>query len=1167
VPLQKTPLQINFARGLDQKTDPLQVQPGRFLGLKNRVFNKMGLLEKRNGYAAKGKSVISPVGSYTFSQIPGSVATGRTISAYADELLLNDGLNLYSYGDNADNWVYKGRVELCQTSEQSIYKNQYESLMPDSAINSTLGLRVYAWEAWTKSPYSIDGTYNPTLNGVQFSVVDDETNQVIYNTYVSSTGSRPKCVSISNKLYILYFDSNDNKIHATSVNESGIVSSSAIITNADTTTPNYDVIVNNSLVYVAYNGAASTVKVASFDSSMAAQASVSKSEVASNGIGIFADTSNNVWIAYNNATDTKAFIMNGALAVTVLAPTTVEASVTNVKNVTGVYDGTRGVIFYDQPAGTRPPTGQPMGDGVTNYMVTASFVQPAVGSTVVPTITGPSGASFTDFTANNSIVYIPSGGYYYISGAQAGSAAARLANLGLPGSAAPGATVASAYSIIYPTAGFQNSITRFNTLTAAGAAGTSADLMRSIYLAGKAFLVNSVPHVIAGYDSSLQSTYFACALYNVNSLSTAPRGVMVAKVGESVGGGPPYRSILPAVNTVSTNVIQFPFTERSVELLRTSNNVSNPTYFLGISSSQIDFTTDDILSLDLGRNLQIGSGLVQMYDGYSAVEQGFNYYPETVTATGYTSSTGGALTAGDYGYSVVYNWIDNEGQTHRSAPSPNVTYTIGVAPAAFTGNITNGSPIITTVSTIAGLQVGMSVSGSNVSGKIISIDSATQITISANATATSAGVTITPTAVTAVSLSIPTLRITEKQSVGIEIYRTAVNGTIYYRVDVQYLTYPVANSTSSDFITFVDFLADSDIVGNQQLYTEQEVDNIAPPAALFVSDYKNRAILIPSGNAFSWWYSKQVVTGSPVEFSDLFQQNMGTADGPLVGSARLDDKLILFKSNSIYYVTGTGPGPNGANNDFGDPQFITADCGLLDPRSVVVSPEGVMFKSAKGIYLLDRSLQTRYIGKDVENYNSYTVRGGQLIPKSNQIRFILSNGTCLLYDYYWKDESGVGQWAVFDPVSSVSDCIFQSLHTYLASDGTVYQETPGVYLDGVSGIATYFKTGWFNLAGLQGFERAYHFFLLAKYLSSHTLTINLYFDYDETTVVQTVTISPNASELEQWRIFLSKQKCEAFQIELTESGATGAGLSMSGLDILIGMKKGYPTIKAASSAG
>lgn len=1071
--LEKHAVQLNFAKGLDQKTDPLQVKPDKFLGSKNRVFNKMGRSDKRNGYGAYGTGVATVPNAYGFSQIPSNVAAGRNVSTFNGELVIADNLNLYSYSTTPNNWVYKGRVELCSTSSQSIYKNQNNNLTQDSALNSTLGINVFSWESWTADPRTVG-----TLNSVQIAAVDQITGQTIFSGSLASNTSRPKCVSISNKLYVLYFNSSNGHLFAQPVTQAGFGVAVDLISDINATTPNYDVIVNNSLIYISYCGTGTTVKVASFSSVLAAVATVSKAETATNGVGIFSDASNNLWIPYNNGSATKAFIMDSALAVTILAPTVVDAgaAASGVLNVTGIHDGTRGIIFYDKPG--LPILGQ------FSFATNATFTQPAVGSSVNP-------GRFPTTDAFG-IVYINTGGYYYVEAPISTAIAVYpIVNLGYAGNAAPGASIVNPQDV-FSTAGYQNAIVTSNTLTAAGVVGTPATFNRSVALGSKAFLVNGVAHVVLTHDAPLQPTYFVGALYNTQS--PVPNAAIVAKIAESQGGGIPYRSLLPAVNVVSAGIFQCALSNRTFSLERTSVNVPHVFFFLGITSFGMDFTTDDIQTNELGNNLQIGSGDIIMYDGANVVEQGFHLYPEAITAV---HAASGGLSAGLYGYQVLYEWIDNQGQTHRSAPSP-----------------------VVSITTLVDEKV---------------------------------------------TLTIPTLRITEKKTVTIAVYRTLVNGSIYFRVDTMSLSYPINNSTNSDTVTFVDAAADVDITGNEQLYTGQEVENIAAPGANAITEYKNRLIIIPSENPFVWEFSKQVVSGSPVEFSDLFQQNMTTVGGELKGAAKLDDKIIFLKGASLYYVTGTGPSPNGANNDFSDAQFITADAGLQDLRSVVSTPVGLMFKSSKGIYLLDRSLQTRYIGKAVEDYNAFTVRGAQLIPKGNQVRFILSNGTLLMYDYFWTDEEGIGQWTVFDNVDAVSDCIFQNLHTYITSSGIVYQETPGVYLDGVVPVNTYFKSAWFNLAGLQGFERAYYFYLLAQYISAHTLTLNIYYDYDATTIAQTMTITPVAGELEQWRIFLTLQKCQAFQIELQESGSNGAGLSMSGLNLVVGLKKGYTTIRAANS--
>lgn len=61
--------------------------------------------------------------------------------------------------------------------------------------------------------------------------------------------------------------------------------------------------------------------------------------------------------------------------------------------------------------------------------------------------------------------------------------------------------------------------------------------------------------------------------------------------------------------------------------------------------------------------------------------------------------------------------------------------------------------------------------------------------------------------------------------------------------------------------------------------------------------------------------------------------------------------------------------------------------------------------------------------------------------------------------------------------------------------------------------------------------------------------------------------------LEQWRVFFEQQKCEAFQLIINETvdpafqGASGKGLTLSGLNLQIGMKDTKPRLRASRQAG
>jgi hypothetical protein len=75
------------------------------------------------------------------------------------------------------------------------------------------------------------------------------------------------------------------------------------------------------------------------------------------------------------------------------------------------------------------------------------------------------------------------------------------------------------------------------------------------------------------------------------------------------------------------------------------------------------------------------------------------------------------------------------------------------SPSTVTGNTTGGSPVVTSVSTTTGLSAGDAVTGAGIPAgtAIQSVDSASQVTLTANATATASGVTVTPVAAAAVA--------------------------------------------------------------------------------------------------------------------------------------------------------------------------------------------------------------------------------------------------------------------------------------------------------------------------------------------------------------------------------------------------------------------------------
>lgn len=653
--------------------------------------------------------------------------------------------------------------------------------------------------------------------------------------------------------------------------------------------------------------------------------------------------------------------------------------------------------------------------------------------------------------------------------------------------------------------------------TTGGVLSSATILVRSVGLASKAFYSDGVRYFLALYSSTYQPTYFL-----INYL-----GQVVAKLAYS-NGGLAYQVGLPAVNILSDGIVKVAYLVRDlVQSVNKSQGVTNTTGVYaqtGINLASFSMSNNKTVTSEIGNNLNISGGFLWAYDGYQPVEQQFHLWPDYVEAA--ADPTVGSMTAQQYFYQATYEWSDNQGNLFRSAPS---------------------------------LPIGVLLAVS-----------------------------------TSIKINVPTLRLTYKirNPVKIVIYRWSTAQQSYYQVTS--VLVPLLNSTTIDSVSFIDSQSDAQILGNNLIYTTGGVlENIAPPAVSSMTLFKSRLFMIDAEDPDLLWYSKQVIQATPVETSDLLTLFVSPTIGAQGSTGRnkclwpMDDKLIISKKDALYYVVGTGPDNTGANNDFSDPIFIASTVGCENQSSIVFIPAGTMFESDKGIWLLGRDLSTNYIGAPVEAFTQGArVLSAINVPGTNQVRFTMDSGFTLMYDYFY------GQWGVFKNIPAISSTLYQGLHTYINSFGQVFQESPGLYLDGSKPVLMSFKTSWINLAGLQGFERFYFMYLLGDYLTPFKLSVAISYDYSDPPS-QSVMVAPDnfspayggdplygdgspyggpAKPFEA-RVFPSKQKCESFLLEVDEvydstlGVQAGAGLTLSGLNLVVGAKKGYRTQSASRSFG
>lgn len=662
-------------------------------------------------------------------------------------------------------------------------------------------------------------------------------------------------------------------------------------------------------------------------------------------------------------------------------------------------------------------------------------------------------------------------------------------------------------------------------VTQAGSVGSASVILRSVGLASKTWIdaTSGIVYMLATYGESNQPTYFL-----IDS-----SGNIYLRLAYANGGGYAASQVLPSISYANGQYM-YPYLIK--DFLTTVNkdtfatgltaNQVNAIYTqTGVNIAQFSINTNSQYSSEIAGALHLTGGILWEYDAVKPVEHGFQVWPENVAGT--TTTGAGAITAGTYYYQFTYEWTDNAGNLHRSAPS---------------------IPYLVTTTTSSSTN----------------------------------------------TLYVPTLRLTYKiapNPVRIVGYRWSAAQQVYYQFTS--VSSPTLNNPSIDYVTITDTLADLSILGNAIIYTAGGViEDIAAPACIASALFNNRLWLIDAEDRNLLWFSKQVIEAVPVEMSDLLTLYVAPTSGaqgstgPMTALSAMDDKLIIFKRDAIYYINGSGPDNTDANSQFSDPIFITSAVGCSNPNSIVLMPQGLMFQSDKGIWLLGRDLSTQYIGSPVEAYNNNVIMSAKSIPTTNQVRFVLDNNMTLMYDYFYN------QWGTFSNVYAISSTLYQNTDTYLNTYGSIYQESPNTYVDGSVPVLMSFTTGWMNIAGLQGYERFYFANLLGTYITPFKLNMGLAYDYNSS-AIQNILITPD-NYAAPWggeavwgsgpawggpgnvftaRAFPEKQKCQSFQVSINEiydptfNVSPGQGLTLSGLALIVGVKRGFRTQSAAKSFG
>jgi hypothetical protein len=357
-------------------------------------------------------------------------------------------------------------------------------------------------------------------------------------------------------------------------------------------------------------------------------------------------------------------------------------------------------------------------------------------------------------------------------------------------------------------------------------------------------------------------------------------------------------------------------------------------------------------------------------------------------------------------------------------------------------------------------------------------------------------------------------------------------------------------------VTVVDGTPDTDISTNPLLYTTGGLlDSVNPPSLRCILKHNERLWGIDE-TGFVVWYTTNFGPSNAPFFNEAL--TLQFSEGPLTALGELDAYLIAFSATGIWSVAGDGPPVTGQGSSLTTATPVPSPVGCASWTSLISFAQGLMFQAPSGgMYLLDRSLSVTYL-KDCQDIinSSVTVVSSELVPGQEVIRFVLSSGTVVTYDWSFSP----GRWATASyPANVTSGVVANGSWCFGGADGNIYVEktaaSPFPYMDLLATGIEQWVTDTTTLAdvkpgGLQGWSELEYAQWIARTLDPCDVTVSLTYNYGQVTESRTffysaiATGSPAAPGIALGRVSPQGSNAQpmAVRLSITTSSPTGGTL-------------------------
>jgi hypothetical protein len=438
-----------------------------------------------------------------------------------------------------------------------------------------------------------------------------------------------------------------------------------------------------------------------------------------------------------------------------------------------------------------------------------------------------------------------------------------------------------------------------------------------------------------------------------------------------------------------------------------------------------------------------------------------------------------------------------------------------------------------------------------------------------------------------VQVAMPFLGV-EPLEASVSLYRTLSGGKVLYRLTG--FTIEPASAGSVFATLYVDQQLDSVIESNPQpmrqpLVQGAALQRFAPLASRHTIRHKDRVFYC---NGQQVYYSSFDLEGEAPWFNPSFSFAVPGGAGDITALASMDGLLIIFKRNAVFLVDGDGPPENGGSGaEFSPPRRLNTEFGCVDPRSIVYLPDGVAYRSERGIELLNRSLQVKdpslgdFVRQTVEA-NPHT--GGSCFDRTNgRALWVigpdvaedggLTSSVILTLDItakawsVWRPDASLGVLQTVAYADLAVDGKEASRVVYASEEGICYEDHT-THLDAGAYVPMRVETGWVRMQSMQDRLLFTDMYVLAQKTSgiggdNHGLKLQVAYDYDQSYGFSKVFTADRmlAKGVEQFQWQLPRQNGQSVRFKLEDESPndpanypvnTGAGPKIIGITVRLG---------------